>query len=290
MSVAGRKSRIVAVALLSVGLLAGANASRAQVPQVTQVEVSNVVVVTANLNEAYDAKDVSSMKELAPFARRVMDHTPEEPDALLVQEVRESSAKYVAKRMYQETGHKWVVATPLYSGEPWRATDSRWTQRDVAVLLNTSTMKAVNDGGVITTPDPWGVKDKAMYKEHAYVLAEDKATGTRYAFLSLHFPPSPGSRSSYPKRFAKWTRKIASTLETRFPKATRIVAGDFNQVATGGHRAVLEGFGYSFIEPQEVLLGVDHIFTTGTAGFGGADTEKDIYSDHRFFWGESFVP
>ena len=38
-----------------------------------------------------------------------------------------------------------------------------------------------------------------------------------------------------------------------------------------------------------VILGVDHIFTTGTAGFGGADDRKASYSDHRFFWGESFL-
>jgi hypothetical protein len=67
-----------------------------------------------------------------------------------------------------------------------------------------------------------------------------------------------------------------------------VVGGDFNQVSSGAHRGVLENYGYTFILAQDVILGVDHIFTTGTAGFGGAD-QKGSYSDHRFFWGESYL-
>jgi hypothetical protein len=253
-----------------------------------QTDIDKLVIVTANLNEAYDDKDLRSMKELAPFAERVVESAPHDPDILLLQEVRRASAKYIADKMSRETGHRYVLATPL-GKEPYRSTATKWIERDVGVLLNTETMKSLGKTGVVTTPKPWGVKDKRMYKEHAYVLAEIRGTGEKIAALSLHFPPSPGDRSSYAGKFAKWTRKVATVMKNKFPSATRVVGGDFNQVSQGAHKPVLESFGYTFILPQDVILGVDHIYTTGTAGFGGADDRKGSYSDHRFFWGESLL-
>ena len=289
MSQRGSKPSLVA-ALVMGALVAGSNAFAGQglTARPAQLGVNTLVIVTANLNEAYDAKDVRSMKELAPFAGRVVARTPHHPDIMLLQEVRLSSAKYVARTMSEETGHRYVLATEMFKGEPYRSTANRWIERDVAVLLNTETMKSLGKTGFVTTPKPWGVKDKNMYKEHSYVLAEEKTTGTKVAALSLHFPPSPGGRSAYPGKFSKWTRKVAETLKSKFPSATKVVGGDFNQVSKGAHREVLENFGYTFILAQDVILGVDHIFTTGTAGFGGAD-KKGSYSDHRFFWGESYL-
>jgi hypothetical protein len=279
--------RSIVAALVMGALVAGSNASAGQAPTRSQGSLPTLVVVTANLNEAFDDKDLRSLKELAPFADRVVTRTPHYPDIMLLQEVRRSSAKYVARKMTGKTGQRYVLATPM-GDLPYRATATRWIQRDVAVLLNTETMKPLGRSGLVQTPNPWGVKDKPMYKEHAYTLAKERSTGEKVAALSLHFPPSPGDRSSYPGKFARWTRKVATVMEGKFPAATRFVGGDFNQVSNGAQRPVLENFGYTFILPQDEILGVDHIFTTGTAGFGGAD-KKGSYSDHRFFWGESFL-
>ena len=289
MPVRASKRSLVA-ALVMGALVAGSNAfaGPSAASREAQTPLNTLVVVTANLNEAYDDKDLRSMKELAPFAGRVVASTPHDPDIMLLQEVRRASAEYVADKMSKETGDRYVVATKL-SKEPYRSTARKWIERDVAVVLNTKTMKSLGKSGVVTTPKPWGVKDKAMYKEHAYVLAQVRSTGDKIAALSLHFPPSPGDRSSFPGKFSKWTRKVASAMKNKFPSATRVVGGDFNQVSSGAHRPVLENFGYTFILPQDVILGVDHIFTTGTAGFGGADDRKGSYSDHRFFWGESLL-
>ncbi|MGH2753740.1 MAG: endonuclease/exonuclease/phosphatase family protein [Actinomycetota bacterium] len=248
-----------------------------------------LVIVTANLNEAYDARDVRSPKELKSFPRRVASRTPNDPDVLLLQEVRERSAKYVARAMSRQTGDRYLVATPVLE-EAYRATATKWIERDTAVLLNSETMKPLSKGAVVRTPKPWGVKKKRMYKEHGYVLAKERSSGARVAALSLHFPPAPGGRSTFPGKFAEWTRKVAGVLKRRYPNATRIVGGDFNQVSGGAHRPVLENFGYTFIVPAGVILGVDHIFTTGVAGRAGADSREGSYSDHRFFWGESLVP
>ena len=281
--------RSIVAALVMGALVAGSNAfASSGTPVRSQVGLGTLVVVTANLNEAYDDKDLRSMKELAPFASRVVNRTPHHPDIMLLQEVRRASAKYVARSMSDETGDRYVLATPL-GREPYRSTATKWIERDVAVLLNTSTMKSLGKTGVVTTPKPWGVKDKQMFKEHSYVLAREKSTGKKIAALSLHFPPAPGDRNDFPGKFAKWTRKVATVMKRKFPGATKFIGGDFNQVSSGAHRPVLENFGYTFILAQDVILGVDHIFTTGTAGFGGADDRKASYSDHRFFWGESFL-
>ena len=278
---------LIAISLAGALLAGSAAAGKARAPgRAVGTVPSSLVVVTANLNEAYDAKDVRSPKELRRFPQRVVARTPHDPDVLLLQEVRERSAKYVARAMSDETGDRYIIATPVLK-EAYRATERKWIERDTAVLLNSTTMKPLSKGGVVRTRKPWGVKKKRMYKEHGYVLAKERSTGRRVAALSLHFPPAPGGRSTFPGKFAEWTRKVATVLKRKYPNATRIVGGDFNQVSGGAHRRVLEGSGYTFILPTGVILGVDHIFTTGVAGRGGADSRKGSYSDHRFFWGES---
>ena len=208
---ASKRSLVAALAMGA--LVAGSNAvaGTGVVARDSQTTLDTLVIVTANLNEAYDDKDVRSMKELAPSPARVVATAHRMTlTSCSFKRCDAASAKYVADKMSKETGDRYVLATPL-AKEPYRSTATKWIERDVAVLLNTSTMKSLGKSGVVTTPKPWGVKDKRMYKEHVYALAQVRSTGNKVAALSLHFPPSPGDRIVFPGKFAKWTRKVAGS-------------------------------------------------------------------------------
>ena len=69
----------------------------------------SVMVVTANLREAWSYSDVQSHWDMDKFVNRVLDEFRYRPDILALQEVRRASAKYVARKLSGKSGQRYQV-------------------------------------------------------------------------------------------------------------------------------------------------------------------------------------
>lgn len=73
-----------------------------------------VLVVDANLLEAFGGADVADAADMNNFVRRLVAQLPYAPDALLLQEVVGPSAENVARFMSAATGLEYDVALATY--------------------------------------------------------------------------------------------------------------------------------------------------------------------------------
>ena len=253
---------------------------------------NRVLVVSANLQEAFDDKDVRNQRDISRFPGRLLRKTPFKPDVLLLQEIRLKSARYVAQELSKRVGDRYTVGNELLP-LPYDVVGGVWVQTDTAVLINQATMTATGEGGFVKTPHPWGVKKKKMVKEHAFLPVEEDASGESMAFMSLHFPPAPGSRKTHKKLFGKWTQEVIDVLEKRYPNAAKLIGGDFNQLrktAGPGVRGVMNDNGYKIVAPTKEPFRTDFIYSEVDGIRGGRDSGKASYSDHVFIWSLVQVP
>lgn len=176
-----------------------------------------VLVADANLLEAFKKDDVADPTDMRNFAQRLTDRVPYAPDALLLQEVVGPSAENVARFMSEETGYKYeAVVAPGQS-----AFVGGGTNRDTAIVLNRTTMRALDEGGFLR--DEFGSKNK----DHSYLFAKERRGGLRVPLVSVHLQPRPDFDSK-----ADSTRQIAEFLKQTYPspsnRQVEVVAGDFN--------------------------------------------------------------
>jgi hypothetical protein len=267
-----------------------------------------VLVVTANLQEAYDGKDVSRTGDMDHFVARLVRDAPQAPDVLLLQEVRHSSALYVARKLTAVIGSAYAIAVDP-GRRPVRHTSKKTYQHDTAILLNRDTMTAVNAGGFL----PTGTKRWQMapgrapvVKYNAHLLAREKANGMVVPVMSVHLSPDyifKRHRTAVAAR-NRWASKIAAFMATRYsgaPGRYFAVGGDFNGPrcpVSGGDNCRQSKFYSNLMERayrdsvRDVVVvgGVDFIFTkTGVYDAGVDDgynrkTARDYYSDHQFRW------
>lgn len=263
------------------------------------------MVVTANLQEASIEKDVEDLSEMKVFVRRLLDRIPYRPDVLLLQEVRRSSARYVARLLTRSTGDQYDVANRL-DREPWRSGPNRWVITDTATVINTATTTK-RSSGFIRTGNPWGIKDRDhQYKRHAYVSTQERESRSRLALISVHLARAPEKTAATRAKYAGWVDKLATGLEAKYPESARAIGGDFNQTRCyvsdpcrlSPFWEVLTDGAFDYVESlwtvnrtrpssdERMDLGVDFIFTTARPLAAGADDKKppDFYSNHRFFW------
>ena len=170
---------------------------------------------------------------------------------------------------------------------PYEVVGGVWVQTDTAVVVNRATVTPTSDGGFVRTPSPWGVKKKKMVKQHAFLPVQDVASGERLAFMSVHFPPAPGSRKTHKKLFGRWTKELVGTMRKRYPNAVKLIGGDFNQLrktAGSGVRGVMNQAGYRIVAPTREPYRTDFVYSEAKGLRGGRDPRKGRYSDHVFIW------
>lgn len=277
-----------------------------------------VVVVTANLQEAYDERDLRDMREMRVFVSRLLERAPA-PDVLLLQEVRRASAAYVAELLEARTGHDFAVVRDP-GPEPWARRGGVIVKSETAVLIDADTMARAGRGGWLRQThdaDDGAAGETRTVKKTAYVPLEQRATGLRVAVASAHFHLDNLLRS---KRVAarykeRWSVEITRLLQREYPSSVHVWGGDLNASRCRDPRAdgcVLSPFWKTMTtEPfdyDDVVYTVsvrdddvvekrtghsDYVFTDGTPVDAGSDiTYKDelehdssvFYSDHRFFW------
>jgi hypothetical protein len=271
---------------------------------------NRIVVVTANLREAWTPEDVADISDMQIFAGRVLAQTPYAPDALLLQEVSRTAAKNVASILSNRTGYTYTVAkAKKRTRKETRSAKHLWAN---AILLNATTMQKLDNGGFIATgysrdDSAGGVKPTVA--NSAYTFAGERGGGLKIALSSSHLAQQHQLKTerianTYKK---KWSEKIATKLKRAYGgySSNRItsIGGDFNtQKCSGGYPChplpfwrtlTSDGYGYRDTIHETVNIGgVDYIFTSGGVINANLDStysdpkpsSRGFYSDHRFRW------
>jgi len=320
---------MVSVSSLSLGVLAFVAASAGLGDAVAQeparLETSprgQILVLDANLQEAFIASDVADPTDMWNFARRAAALLPYAPDVVLLQEVVEPSAINVATFLGEEVGHSYEVAIapgPTAFPKADEAPDEQ-VQQETAILINSGTVQMMGERGFFETsysPSDGIEGQKAKTKLHAYAAVREIQSKRTYPLMSLHFVPNQYFNSeevgwAYKER---WSRSVAEFLDATFPppkSGGHIVGGDFNNRRC---RDVIEARGCERFPFWDVMTAEndysDAIFTAGGAEEIGTakridyifgrldptsaasdlaydDEEKSdpatFYSDHRLIW------
>ena len=277
-----------------------------------------VMVLDANLKEAFDVDDVADDEDMKVFARRVRANVPFAPDVVLLQEVVGPSADVVARVLSTYLGRDYgVIIAP---GQSASLTGN--VRRDTAIVMNRDTMVRTLHEGTRDTggfyrasfPNADASDGTAEKKDNAYIaLREREDGGARLAVASMH--PMPADR--YVSRDVAWgwnatyAAEITDLLRARYTAAnTYVVAGDWNnrRCETTPESAVcteapfwtvLTGRGYTdavfSIHGVDTCMPkrIDYVFTTGrvidadhdyTRPRGTTEGDDGYYSDHSFVW------
>lgn len=275
-----------------------------------------ILVVTANIEEAYTmppGNDLASHFELDNFAARVKQVVPRIPDVLLLQEVNYKTSALVAKRLSARLGQRFVVAVRPISNTTVEYPDKQ-VHTETAILLNAKTMATDNKGGFFSAKYPQSAApsgQKVQVRRHAYMLAREKASGTRVPLVSLHYAMEQSFKTAKLSNEwrGKWSAQLKSLMARKYnadsPQRAAIIAGDFNagRCYTGDFSncnvaawwKTMEGSPTPYVEAgrvHSVPYGVDAIWTRGVSVSAGWDEHGDFkesdrarfYSDHRLRW------
>lgn len=308
-----RRSTVLLILALLVSALSASFVTPSAAVATKHSPEGQMLVVSTNLQEAWQAESDNNA-EMKNYVSRLLDQLPYLPDVLLLQEVKLKSARYVKSLLTNQTGEVY--------GFGWRPPKQPWTQNpdrrwemDSGILINTETVKKLDTGGWIDlTYDRAHAADKSERVEttrHARVSVQERQGDLKLAGASVHLQYGHLTESYDTLYQNKWTDKLATTMANKYPKAVRVIAGDFNKDRCVGSSDVrscqkapfwenLTSAQYAYDDSLYRVFrngkegvglgGVDFIFTTGKPEDAGSDTTYDkndastFYSDHRFFW------
>ena len=274
----------------------------------------SIITVIANLNKAYGGtytgKSLSDMTSIKAFVRRAIEMTPFSPDVVLIQEVREKSARGVARAFTDQTGNQYILAV-VPGQHPTKEFGGLQVHKETAIVINTETMKKESKGGFIAskyTRDQAAANHKIKIKKNAHLLVSQKSSGMKVALTSVHFTPVADLKSKATSNRLRgvWSKEIVQKLNTKYPSAALThIGGDFNMIRcyTGSFAScqpadfwkyfTKNGFVDSLyslhaknpgaVSCMERFTGVDYIFSTGNPTKGGVDRQGG-YSDHTLRW------
>ena len=272
-----------------------------------------MLVVSTNLQEAWQAESDKN-GEMDNYVERLLDQVPYVPDVLLLQEVKLKSARYVKNLLTSRTGDTYVFGWKP-PRQPWTQNPDRRWEMDNGILINSATVKKLDTGGWIDlTYERAHALDKGERVEttrHSRVSVQERQGTLKLAGASVHLQYGHLVESYDTQYQEEWTDKLATMMANKYPKAVRVIAGDFNKDRCVGSSDVrscdkapfwdnLTGADYAYDDSLYRVFrngkegvglgGVDFIFTTGRPEDAGSDTSYDksnkatFYSDHRFFW------
>ena len=306
-----------AVSLLILGLLVSAFIASSVVPSDAQTSKHSpegqLLVVSTNLQEAWQ-DDANNNSEMKNYVSRLLDQLPYLPDVLLLQEVKLRSARFVKKLLTDQTGEVYGFGWKP-PRQPWTQNPQRRWEMDNGILINTETVQKLDTGGWIDlTYERAHAADKVERVEttrQARVSVQERQGDLKLGAASVHLQYGHLLEKYDTQYQNEWTDKLATVLANKYPKAVRVIAGDFNKDRCVGSSDVrscdkapfwdnLTSADYAYDDSLYRVFrngkegvglgGVDFIFTTGKPEDAGSDTTYDksdnatFYSDHRFFW------
>ncbi len=312
-------SRAAITGVVLVGFVAISAIQNAGVAGTGGSPPGQVLVVTANLKEAYTDGDVSDSSDMEIFVNRLINQVPYSPDIALLQEVNRVSAGNVATLLGFATGDSYFVV--IGPGAKWAGrTQTGVTKIDTAILINADTMLTLDPGDFVASR--YSARKAApgrrpVIKNHAYMQAQEIEGGLTLRLSSIHFVPR-GFLASDEVDLAlreRWVREIVTELNQVYPESpadeTTTIGGDFNSKLClekdedGTGCQVFKPFwdllvnGYGFTDAMRAtsnLGGIDYIFTSHRIADAGLDKRylikkrrgtldpADFYSDHAFRW------
>ena len=304
-----RLSCSVIAALILISAFAGAaDAGLERTPR------NRVLVVIANLKEAWGTEDLGNLREMRVFTRRLINKLPARPDVLLLQEVRHRSASRVASLLGEKTNDAYRVAVDPGRQPSRRISEIRVRYTETAILLNKDTMSKASQGAFIRSNYKARHRapstDVSIFRQ-ALLLAKEDATGTTIAVASVHLLVQGRLKTLWlSERYRdRWAKQVADELRARYARSDiTVIGGDFNQdlckydfspdcSPRSDYYESLTNGPYDFIDAErevdDAAHGIDLIFTSGTTFSGSADANYDpwmspndpkYYSDHRFRW------
>jgi endonuclease/exonuclease/phosphatase family metal-dependent hydrolase len=303
-------ARVVTLALFagvgSLALTATHAQTRGPSARLAASPTGRVVVVTANIQEAFGADDVRDMSELKVFVSRLVKQVPFQPDVVFLQDARKKAVLRVASLLRKKTGNRYRVGQKLRR-EPWEKRPHKvWYSTETAVLINGGTMKIDGAGGFVRIRNPWGnaKKNYTEYKGQAYMGAIERDGGAEVGLMSVHLPKAPKNNAKTRKRYGPWVERLAAFMARKY-SGTKLIGGDFNQTrcrskdpckltpfwksltkADPGYAEALWTIQESKHWSDRLPLGVDWIFTTDAIENADGDVKDPpkFYSNHRFFW------
>lgn len=308
-----RRARAAFAAAL-VGLLAQSSllylpAQAARKPVKQAPRPHQVLVVTGNLEEAWDERDKAEAGDLAAFVRRMSELAPHAPDVFLLQEITLAGSRKLVKLLHKETSQRYAIAASA-GKSPVNVKPNRVFTRETAILINLRTMKRVGKPRYIDTTHSrrHGVKGTLReVKRNAAALVRERSTGLTIPVASVHFHTAGQLRSEKAsRRYRKiWSRRIDNVLQRTWPRYRRnaVIGGDFNDArhrVRNGKRVtqrwweVMRNRGYrDSIFEVDPYGGVDYIFTR--TKIAAADLDRSYspdaaagtaayYADHKMRW------
>lgn len=304
-----RPSALVVVLALTLSVLFGEVARARRAPVTQAPRARQILVVTANLEEAWDARDRADASDLAAFARRVKAVAPHAPDVLLLQEVTRAASKRLVRLLKAKTSRTYAIAASA-GRSPADVKKDHVITRETAILINVRTMERVGKRRYVDTTfarrhgSGGGLRE---VKRNAVALVRERKTGITYPITSVHFHTRRQLRSAeLSRRYRKlWVRRVDAFLTKTWPRHRHnaIIGGDFNAHRARwkkGHRLTqrwwraMENrrFRDSIYEVAP-FGGVDYIFTRTRIAGAGVDADYDwrqaagtskYYADHQLRW------
>lgn len=194
-----------------------------------------VLVLSANLKKAVPRDRIDS--EIVNFAQRVPEVVPFAPDAVVLQEVVESSAARVAELLGNSTGFGFEIAVTPGPEPVVGRKDEQLVVRNSAILVNRRTMRVVDEGGFVASR--YLSRDAApelepRIKEHPHCLARTRSGNIDLPLVSIHFVTNEkfaASTMGFCYK-AQWAREVLNFVQTQYPQRdvplVPVIAGDFN--------------------------------------------------------------
>ena len=229
----------VALALVATASVGLNDLGAAPAPRLPKSPEGEVVVISANLQEAFLPSDVQDSSEMRSFARRIRQLVQERtilyaPDVLLLQEVASFSTTKLARFLKDATGYTYAITIGPELSPIVKDTAEHQIVRDTAILINAATMEVIGRKGFITSR--YGAPEsrnaaKPRWKQQAFAAVQEKTGGFSLALASVHFTPTEemASEETAFARKGRWADAIARHLSEAFPKQhTRVIGGHFN--------------------------------------------------------------
>jgi hypothetical protein len=267
----------------------------------------SVMIVTANVAEAWVPSDLRKHGDMNRFVNRVLDEFKYRPDILALQEVRRSSAGYIARKLSSRSGQRYRVVVVPPSNPYFPYGGGRAGAKETSILINAKTMKVLDDGGYLATVAKrvHEVEPHDPVLHQAFALVKKRNTNMKFATMSTHLLPRNYMVNTKVDKYYrnKWSKQMHNKLRRRYGArrgVNYLIAGDFNQNVClrsfgGDCRSrspfwkTLRGFGYR--DTAKTFGAVDLIWSKGMSGaihsidsgFKSLSASK-AYSDHVFRW------
>jgi len=229
----------IIVVLLATGATDAQSLGMAPTQRLPKSPEGEIVVISANLQEAFLPSDVQNSGEMRNFARRVRELVQAKmilyaPDVLLLQEVASFSTTKLARFLKEATGYTYAILIGPQLSPIVKDTAEHQIVRDTAILINAATMEGIGKKGFVTSrygaPESRNA-EKPRWKQQAFAAVQEKTGGFSLALASVHFTPTEemASEETAFARKGRWVDAIARHLSEAFPRQnTRVIGGHFN--------------------------------------------------------------